>query len=500
MTSNKPPWIATGKAPPSGAFTCYWHDDETFGRDARWARPAQFAGVRTDGDLNIIGEPLVMYCQPAMDTLPDPESCLITGITPQQCTEQGLPEREFAKQILADMSVPGTCCVGFNSIRFDDEFTRHLLYRNFYDPYEREWKNGNSRWDILDVLRLMHALRPESLQWPRSEEAEDSGRPIFKLEALTQANGLQHADAHDALSDVLATIEVARKMKQVQPKLFAYALTLRDKREVAKLIDLASHKPVFHVSSKLNWRHGYAALMMPLCPHPTNSNGVICYDLSVDPQPLLQLSSNDIAERVFVKEEDLPMGEARVPLKTIHLNKSPMVANLSVLEPAVAVRLQIDRAQCEAHWQLIMKRIDEVCGKVSDVMGRDTWQDKVGIPDPEFRLYSGFLSPKDKSLCEQVRRCSGEDLAVRSFPFADTRLTELLFRYRARHFPETLSDDEQHLWEEFRFGRLNEKLCEGYIDLETYHSKIAELKARPELDTKSQRVLADLESWAEQIL
>jgi exodeoxyribonuclease-1 len=488
------------KPAPVAGFSFYWHDYETFGIDPHWARPAQFAGVRTDADLNIIGEPLTLYCQPATDTLPDPESCLITGITPQHCQQLGLPEHEFTKKIHAELSVPGTCAVGFNSIRFDDEFTRHLLYRNFYDPYEREWKHGNSRWDILDVLRLMHALRPDGMAWPASEEAEDKGRPVFKLEALTRANKIEHVGAHDALSDVMATIAVAKKMKQAQPRLFDYALTLRDKREVAKLVDLKSHKPLFHVSSRLQWQHGYAALVMPLCPHPTNSNGIICYDLSVDPSPLLRLSSDEIAERVFTKTQDLPEGMERVSLKTIHLNKSPMIASLAVLDENVAQRLHIDRALCEKHWQLLMQHLEEVCGKVSDVMGRDAWQDVVAVPDPEFRLYSGFLSAADRQLCERVRRCSGAELAGRSFPFADTRMQELLFRYRARNFPESLSKEEQHQWEEYRYQRLNEKLCEGYMELESYHSKIAMLAARSELDVHSRQILVDLEQWAEQIL
>lgn len=481
-------------------FTFYWHDYETFGKNPRWARPSQFAGVRTDADLNIVGEPLTIYCQPSTDTLPDPDACLITGITPQLCLQKGLPEREFAQKILAEFSVPHTCGVGYNSIRFDDEFTRHLLYRNFYDPYEREWKQGNSRWDILDVLRLMYALRPEGMVWPLSEETSDKGRPIFKLQALTEANDLQHESAHDALSDVLATIALAKKMKQAQPKLFEYALSLRDKKRVAELLDIAQHKPVFHVSSRLQWQHGYAALVMPLCKHPSNSNGVICYDLSVDPAPLLSLSSDEIAERVFSKKADLPADIQRVPLKTIHLNKSPMVANLSVLDDGAAQRLQIDRQRCEMHWQEIMRSIDKVCGKVADVMSRDAWQDVVAVPDPEFMLYQGFLSQRDRSLCDQVHRADGKTLSQQTFAFSDRRLGELLFRYRARNFPESLNEEELHQWEEFRFQRLNEKLCEDYYDMESYHDRIAKLSTVPNLSDRDRQTLADLTRWAEQIL
>jgi len=481
-------------------LTFYWHDYETFGKNPRWARPSQFAGVRTDVDLNIIGEPLAMYCQPATDTLPDPDACLITGITPQLCLQKGLPEPEFAKKILAEFSLPHTCGVGYNSIRFDDEFTRHLLYRNFYDPYEREWKNGNSRWDILDVLRLMYALRPGGIVWPQSEELADKGRPIFKLQALTQANNLQHESAHDALSDVLATIALAKKMKQAQPKLFDYALSLRDKKKVAELLDLVQHKPVLHVSSRLQWQHGYAALVIPLCKHPTNSNGIICYDLSVDPAPLVNLSADEIAERVFSKQADLPAGIQRIPLKTIHLNKSPMVANLSVLDDEASQRLHIDRECCEVHWQKIMRVIDQICGKVVDVMSRDAWQDVVAVPDPEFMLYQGFLSHRDRSLCEQVRCADAKTLSQQTFAFSDRRLAELLFRYRARNFPESLSKEESHQWEEFRFQRLNEKLCDDYYDLESYHGRIAELLSASQLTERDRVILEDLARWAVKIL
>ena len=131
------------------APTFLWHDYETFGAVPRRDRPAQFAAIRTDADLNEIGEPMMLYCQPALDVLPEPESCLITGITPQECLAKGVPEHEFARRINDALAEPGTIGVGYNSIRFDDEVTRHLLWRNLRDPYAREWQNGCGRWDLL---------------------------------------------------------------------------------------------------------------------------------------------------------------------------------------------------------------------------------------------------------------------------------------------------------------------------------------------------------------
>ncbi|TNE75578.1 MAG: exodeoxyribonuclease I, partial [Gammaproteobacteria bacterium] len=216
------------------ANTLYWHDYETFGADPSRDCPSQFAGVRTDEALNIIGEPLSLYCQPPTDRLPSPMACLVTGITPQKAREQGVPEPEFMSEVYRELSRPGTCGVGYNSIRFDDEVTRYALYRNFYDPYEREWKHGNSRWDIIDMVRLARALRPEGIEWPNYED----GSPCFKLEQLTLANGISHEAAHDALSDVLATIAMARLVREKQPKLYHYVYEHRLKQKVAGLIDL----------------------------------------------------------------------------------------------------------------------------------------------------------------------------------------------------------------------------------------------------------------------
>ena len=343
-------------APPNAAPASFlWHDYETFGADPRRDRPAQFAALRTDADLNEIGDPIELYCKPADDYLPHPSACLITGITPQKAQRRGLPEAEFARQVQSAMSEPGTCVAGYNSLRFDDEVSRHLFYRNLLDPYAREWQNGNSRWDLIDVVRAFYALRPESIEWPLRED----GAPSFKLEHLTAANGIAHEGAHDAVADVRATIALARLLKARNPKLFDYLLGLRGKRAVAKQLDLPSAKPLLHISRRYPASRGCSALVMPLAEHPTNPNGVIVYDLSVDPGDLLALSAEQIRERVFVSQQDLSEGEARIPLKVIHINRCPVIFPAKVLKDvegeqkgeygAIVARLGIDIAPCRGH-------------------------------------------------------------------------------------------------------------------------------------------------------
>ncbi len=471
----------------------YWHDYETFGTDARLDRPAQFAGLRTTLELEPQGEPLVLYCRPAPDVLPRPAACLVTGITPQQAEREGVSEAEFAARVHEELAVPGTCGAGFNSIRFDDEFTRHLLYRNFHDPYEREWKDGNSRWDIIDLARMCYALRPAGIEWPRRAD----GAPSFRLEDLTAANALGHARAHDALSDVHATIALARLLKDRQPRLWEFYFGLRRKQRVLELLDWSARTAVLHVSSRYPAERGCLAMVVPLAAHPTQPNKVIVYDLDVDPAPLIELDPDDIADRVFTARADLPDDVERVPLKTVSINRSPALAPLAVLKDADARRLGLDLARCERHLERL-RRAADVAEKARRVFA-EGGEDQVPI-DPELALYRGFASDADRRTCAEVRRTPPAELGRRKFPFRDPRFDELLFRYRARNWPETLTAAEHERWREFRRARLTEATALTNLTLERYFAEIAELRRGAADDAAAQSLLDQLEDWGHRIV
>lgn len=444
--------------------TLYWYDFETFGANPRRDRASQFAGIRTDEDLNIIGDPLVIYCQPADDFLPNPIACLITGISPQKAKQEGLSEAEFIRQIHSEFSEPDTCVVGYNSIRFDDEVTRQLLYRNFYDPYEREWKNGNSRWDIIDMVRLCAATRPDGINWPKKEDGSNS----FKLEQLTVANGIEHADAHDALADVIATIEIAKLIKAKQPKLYDFAYELRSKKKVQAQLNLETKKPVLHVSMLYRATRGCMAVVMPLCMHPSNNNGVVVYDLRLDPAAWMDLSVEEIRQRIYTRTEDLPDGVERVPLTTLQINKCPVVTSLSVLSEQNMAQYEIDLDTCRSHWKKLFGNM-ALLEKIADVF-RDDFSETES--DPDMMIYSGgFFSDSDKALMKTIRATKGADLGRLDMPFRDKRLSEMFFRYRARNYPESLSQEDKDRWDEFRLARLldannqqnfNDAMAEAY--------------------------------------
>ncbi len=468
--------------------TLYWHDYETWGAKPSVDKPSQFAGIRTDEDLNIKGEPLVIFCKPNNDCLPQPQACLITGITPQVALQKGKLENEFFQLIHQELSTPGTCGVGYNSIRFDDEVTRFGLYRNFYDPYEREWKQGNSRWDIIDVVRLVYALRPHSLKWPLRED----GSPSFKLELLCKTNDIEHMSAHDALSDVHATIALAKLIKTKEPKLYDYCYQLRDKHRVIEHINIDERKPFLHISSRFPAINGCAALMAPLMRHPKNNNSIICYDLSEDPSPLLALSSDEIIERLYVKQSDLTEGITRIALKEVHINKSPMVITAKMLDDETAQRLNINKQQCELHWQQLCNAslTDTLTAVYSD-------RSFTANSDAEQNLYDGFISDSDRALMTDIRQASPESLSLFAEKLKDKRLKTLLFRYRARYYPETLTDVEQHQWQQWRYYRLTDETMGASLTLAQFFSELDALKYSKEVDSE---IVASLITYGDGLL
>jgi len=465
----------------------YWHDYETFGVDPRRDRAVQFAGVRTDFDFNIIEEPLVIYCKLTDDSLPQPEACVVTGITPQLAEEKGLCEAEFIRLIHQQLAVKGTCTLGYNNLRFDDEVTRNLLYRNFYDPYAREWQYGNSRWDLIDLVRTMYALRPEGVRWPFNEE----GKVSLRLDQLTIENGIVHEAAHDALSDVHATIALAKLIKQAQPKLFQFLLDNRGKKAVNDLLHLGSFKPVVHISGMYGADRHCLAVVLPLCKHPTNSNGVIVYDLSVSPEGMLNLSAEEIHTRLFTAKADLAEGLERIPLKTIHINKCPVVAPLNVLRAEDIMRLNIDIDSSQKNASLIKNAVDLIDKIVDTFSIKPIFEP---VTDPDLMIYSGgFFNPHDKALIDEIRCLNPKQLTQYHVNSKDARLPEMFFRYKARNYPESLSKPERDKWIKFCISRLAGDSGNGFISFSEYESKLAELKQQANYDVT---LHDDLEAYA----
>ncbi|MDO4781555.1 MAG: exodeoxyribonuclease I, partial [Candidatus Saccharibacteria bacterium] len=398
--------------------TFFFYDLETSGLSSRQDRIMQFAGQRTNMDLQPIGEPVNILVQLNDDTLPSPGALMVTGITPQKTVEEGYTEAEFARIVTEELFTPETIVVGFNNVRFDDEFLRHLLWRNFHDPYEWAWKDGRSRWDMLDVVRMTRALRPEGVEWPFDEK----GEPTNRLELITKANGISHENAHDALSDVNALIAVTKLIKEKQPQLFAYLLKLRDKKAVQALVNLEEKKPFVYTSGRYDKEFAKTTVAFPLAPAPHGN--VLVYDLRHDPSPFVDLDGDELAARLFASWEERQADDfVPVPVKQLQYNRCPAVAPLGVLEQADGwVKVGLDAATVKKHQDILLAHPDFAERLRTAFEGRPEF---APATDPEAQLYDGFLSDGDRAHVAAVRNADAKSLADFHPAFHDERLPRL---------------------------------------------------------------------------
>lgn len=464
------------------ANTFFWYDFESTGIDPRRDRPLQVAGIRTDSELNEIAEPLCIDSQLSPDILPHPQACLVTGIGPDRVMA-GLPEAEFIQRLHNEMIQPGTCSVGYNNLRFDDEMARFSFYRNFHDPYAREWQGGNSRWDLLDALRAAHALRPDGIEWPQQDDFTS-----LRLELLTAANGIDHGQAHDALADVRATIAMARLLRQAQPRLYDYLLGLRDKRQVTSLIDLQGVRPLVHVSGRFGRERKGLGVVLPLAWHPQNRNALIVYDLAAPLELLQELDAEQLRQRLYTATEDLAPGEQRPGLKLVHINKCPVLADTKVLRPQDCERLQLDLPFLLGQAELLAGWRTQLLGKLHQVYSDNRVEQ--GEEDAETLLYAGFISDQDRRLLPEIRQAVGETLSHTQWPLQDQRLQDLLFRYQARNFPDTLSAAQMNSWMQFCRQRLAGELPGAPRTLQVFRTELEQVMAQA---SEEQKVL--LQAW-----
>jgi exodeoxyribonuclease-1 len=475
------------------AASFFFYDLETSGFSPRSARVMQFAGQRTDLDLRAIGEPVNVLIKLTPDVLPDPDAILVTGITPQATISDGITEAEFLKLFSDEIAIPGTIFAGYNTVRFDDEFMRFMLYRNFYDAYEWQWKDNRSRWDLLDVVRMTRALRPDGIQWPFASD----GKPTNRLELLTSVNKIDHVGAHDALVDVNATIAVAKMIKDKQPKLFNFLLDIRDKKKVASLV--GSDEPFVYSSGKYPGEFEKTTVAIKLAGHP-KKQGALVFNLRFDSADFSELSAKELADRwAFTRDENAP---PRLPVKTLQYNRCPAVAPLSVLDGASQERLKLDMKAIASN----RKKLDEVfevfVPKLLDaleLMDKKRQAELVGNEqEADAQLYDGFIPDADKNVMRAVRAAKPDDLSGFESHFKDQRLTTMLPLYKARNFPDSLSADERAAWEKF----VAQRLLQGgnKSRLAKYFERLQVLAASPGITQNQQYLLEELKLYAESVV
>ncbi len=467
------------------ANTYFFYDLETSGLNPREHRIMQFAGIRTDENLRQIGEPYNLLVKLNDDTLPSPEALMVTGISPQSTLSDGYTEAEFAKIIEEEIFTPGTTTIGFNNIRFDDEFIRHLFWRNFHDAYEWSWKDLRSRWDLLDVVRMTRALRPEGINWPVDSE----GKATNRLELLTKENGIDHLKAHDALSDVEALIAITDLIRTKQPQLFNYLFSMKDKKQVQKLINLENKNPFVYTSGRYSAEFEKTTVAFPLTAGKNNS--IVVYDLRYSPAQFFELSEKQLADILFAKWEDRQKEDfVALPVKELKYNQAPAIAPTSVLSKENGwEKISLNSDIIEENQKILLTRPD-FAEKIRSIYEKRPEFKK--NPDPEAQLYDSFLPDKDKALLSTVKNADSNKLADFNPNFIDERLPELLLHYKARNYPSSLSEEESVKWEQWRADHINKQIPDFIKSMQKLSTE--------NLSEDKSYMLEELRLWAESVM
>ncbi|URJ33326.1 exodeoxyribonuclease I [Candidatus Blochmannia vicinus] len=437
-------------------------------------RPAQFAGIRTNDTLTPIEKEKVLFCRLSNDYLPDPKSVLITKITPQDTLHNGLIEPEFARRINQIFCTPKTCILGYNNIHFDDEFSRNIFYRNFYDPYIWAYQQGNSRWDLLHVLRAYYSLCPYGIiKWPLNNQ----NKPSFRLKDLTQANAIQHSNAHDAMSDVYATLELTKLTKRAQPQLFQFLFNHRTKYQLKKIIDLETMRPLIFITKKINNKYqNFLTYIAPITWHPINSNILIACDLNENIDTLLHLNINIIYQKLYSNHITIHDVLKTIPLQLIRLNACPTLIPINFFNKN---NINVNHfTQFSTNYQHCLKNLNFLRIYENSVHLRKKIHTLYTIIESYLRqkalyhnshvdsqLYHGFFNNSDRKIILNIQKTHPKNLKNLCIDNVDSRLKLLLYYYRARNFPSTLNQQEQKEWLNYIKNKLfNQSQSKSYND------------------------------------
>ena len=469
----------------------YWYDLETTGLLPRWDRITQFAGQRTDMNLDPVGDPFVTYVQIPPQVLPDAASALITGITPQRLQAEGISEWDAINEIHTQLSQPGTCTIGYNNLSFDDEFVRFTLFRNLFPPYRREFNQGNSRFDLYTVVKAAAAMRPDRIQWPTN----DKGLISPNLADLAKANGIDASGAHDALTDVQMSIAVARLIKNVEPKMWTYLFEHRSRQAVERVLDDGS-RFYLHISSIYGAKRRFASPIRVLATNPNIRTKVLVADLTTDLTMLESATPEELNQaRFLTKEEADASNRERLALSEVATNKCPVFIGLDALGDALAGRLEVDIDTLNHNIELI-DRIDrsDLESRMQAMMRLSQNRfDADTSQDASERLYDGFISRKDEQLCEAIHDAIKRNLRWPDLKTDDDRIHTLANRLRYELHPA----DNPHL-EKAQRTLIQSMLARETIGLQSRRKRIKACR-EGDLTSEQEQILNDLETYIENI-
>lgn len=442
--------------------TYLFYDLETSGLNPAFDQILQFAAIRTDADFHEL-ERHEFRVRLRPDVIPSPGALLATGVTTMQTLTTGLCEYDAVREIHAMMNQPGTISAGYNSLSFDDKFLRFAFYRNLLPPYTHQWQNGCRRLDLFPVTVLYWLAGSPLLTWPSLE-----GKPTLRLEHLSRENSLADGQAHDALVDVAATVELARRLYQDEAR-WADCLTLFDKTTFDDRLAHLPHYGERPCALLIHGKFGYDQQCQVPVLYLGRSNvaGVAHLWLRLDRPELAQTTLSTIAETTWVIRQK--PGEPPF----VH---SPQSHRLSIERRAVT--------RNNIAW---LRRQPELLTAIGHHHLTRPFDDSF-VPDADAALYAnGFSSSATERKCVRFHQAPLSEKVDETPQFEAETVRELAARLLSRNFGlgyrfPSYAAYEQRVRDETR----------PLLDYQG-RSRLTPIKALTEIEAAQQKELTPLE-------
>jgi len=413
-------------------MTFIFYDTETTGLSAGFDQILQFAAIITDDDLNPVEE-VNLRCRLLPHVIASPGALAITGVRPADIAGANLSHYEMIRDIraLVERHAP-VVMVGYNSISYDENMLRQAFYQTL-NPIYLTNTGGNTRMDVLNLAHAASEYAPGLLSIPTNAR----GRSVFKLDQLAPANGLMHEDAHEAMSDTQATLDLARMIRNGAPEVWEALYAARSKPSALAFME---REEVFCAT---NMRFGQSSILATrIGANPENPSEVAVFDLTHDPAHYLDIARGDMPSLLRTTPR---------PIRTVKANQQPILVPYGLSNDHVAGNdlpedlLRERAAQVRAHPNFEEKVVHAVANRYPP------WEQS---PHVEARIYEGFPSRADENLMVDFHRRPWEERIAIVDQFQDERLRALGERLVWAERPDVLSEEaSQRLdaWQRNRF-------------------------------------------------
>ncbi len=459
-----------------------FYDFETCSSNVSYGQIIQAAAVLVNDNF----QELDRYegrCKLSPGIIPEAMALIVNKTTPKILKETNLSHYKMIRQMMEKFNQwKNSIFIGYNSINFDEEFLRRTLFKNLDYPYLTV-TNGNERADLFSLTRAAYLYYPGCIK----TEISDKNNPVFKLDKLAPINGIQHNDAHSAISDVLATVEIAKLLSKSAPNVWKASLMTTNKDKTLKIIknELTFCTDFFYYGKSIPFVLTY------VCEHP-QWGYPMCFDLKSDPKNYFSLSLKDLRKE---------LKKTPKVIRTIKHKKHPIIMNASYgINFDVYKKIGLEELCQRAK---LIKENKEFSKKVSEILNEEAMEkhdfDSQEEVYAEESIYKKFTTKEDNAIMPIFHKAEWEEKFLVLQKFKDERLRYFGKKILYEESPESLPKDEYRSMHKEISARVLSTNKEKWNTIPRTYAEIDALRNKFKDDKEKLELLDQINLYIEEI-